>query len=161
LWVASGTETSASACSAASGSSTGTAWATKRLCLISTACVAVVASVCRLTGARSLRQQRAQVLGQLGLRIAVLVFAQAVACGVGLAFGEQLAHPLQPGLPYLRRVGRGRRLVLERLVDRGHVVEGVDAGAGDLDPVERAGVGGRGGAGRSRGPGRRAGGDLR
>src|SRR3546814_9948598 len=90
LWVASGTETSASACSAASASSTGTAWARKRLCLTSTACVAAVASVCRLTGVWSLRQQRAQVLGQLGLRIAALVFAQAFARGIGLAFGEQL-----------------------------------------------------------------------
>src|SRR3546814_2862783 len=81
-------------------------------------CVAAVASVCRITGVWSLRQQRAQVLGQLGLRIAALVFAQAFARGIGLAFGEQLAHALQPGLPYLRRVGRGRRLVLEGLVDR-------------------------------------------
>src|SRR3546814_12393783 len=72
-------------------------------------------------------------------RSAALVFAQAFARGIGLAFGEQLAHALQPGLPYLRRVGRGRRLVLEGLVDRGRGVEGVDARAGDLDPVERAG----------------------
>src|SRR3546814_5209968 len=90
VWWASGTETSAGACSAASASSTGTAWARKRLCLTSTACVAAVASVCRITGVWSLRQQRAQVLGQLGLRIAALVFAQAFARGIGLAFGEQL-----------------------------------------------------------------------
>src|SRR3546814_1763276 len=86
-----------------------------RLCLTSTSFVAAVACVCRITGVWSLRQQRAQVLGQLGLRIAALVFAQAFARGIGLAFGEQLAHALQPGLPYLRRVGRGRRLVLEGL----------------------------------------------
>src|SRR3546814_2924021 len=47
-----------------SASSTGTAWAGKRLCLTSTACVAAVASVCRLTGVWSLRQQRVQVLGR-------------------------------------------------------------------------------------------------
>src|SRR3546814_11032669 len=99
-----------------SASSTGTAWAGKRLCLTSTACVAAVASVCRLTGVWSLRQQRAQVLGQLGLRIAALVFAQAFARGIGLAFGEQLAHALQPGLPYLRRVGQtGRASCRERV----------------------------------------------
>src|SRR3546814_3982166 len=121
VWWASGTETSAGACSAASASSTGTAWARKRLCLTSTACVAAVASVCRITGVWSLRQQRAQVLVQLGLRIAALVFAQAFARGIGLAFGEQLAHALQPGLPYLRRVGRGRRLVLEGQIGRAHV----------------------------------------